>query len=150
MRKRKVQGHFHSYNVDYGMSTSWILTNLSIRPGKTHAGAVFSWRTTWCGKDPWWSTWWTPAYGKDSRWRSLWSTVSHGRDPPLAQGKRVSRKEQQEQYVMKWPQIPFPIPLCHLERGDREIGNEIEPGKKGEVGEGVLRIIFVSHHPNLI
>ena len=41
-----------------------------------HAGAVCSWRTAPCGRDPRWSSLWrTAARGKDSRWRSSWRSL---------------------------------------------------------------------------
>jgi len=43
------------------------------------------------------------------------------------------------------PHLPAPF------RGRRERnGSEAEPGKKGGVGEGVLRSGFISHYPTLI
>jgi len=43
---------------------------------------------------------------------------------------------------MNWPQVPFPLPLHCSGGGGREFKSEVEPRKKGGVGEGVLRFSF--------
>jgi len=37
---------------------------------------------------------------------------------------------------------PFPVPLCCSGGGGREIGSEVEPGKKGQVGGRCFEIWF--------
>ena len=40
---------------------------------------------------------------------------------------------------------PIPRPPVLLRGGEVEAGSEVEPGKKGGVGGGVLRFGFISH-----
>ena len=63
----------------------------------------------------------------------------------------LRRKERQRQGVRNPPQPTFPIPLRRSggEEGERT-GSGVVPGKKGGVGEGVLRFGFISHYPTLI
>jgi len=45
---------------------------------------------------------------------------------------------------------PIPRPPAPLRGRWERNGSEAEPGKKGRVGEGVLRSGFISHYPTLI
>jgi len=85
----------------------------------------------------------------------LWRTLSCEKDLGLEQGKSVRSPSPEGQgaaetmcdelIVTLIPRPPAPL------RGRRERkGSEAEPGKKGGVGEGILRSEFISHYPALI
>lgn len=62
------------------------------------------------GKGPCWSSFWrVSACGMDWQQRSSWSTVSHGSDPILDQGKSVSRKKEGKDKVL-WIDFNSPSP----------------------------------------
>ena len=44
---------------------------------------------------------------------------------------------------------PIPRPPVPLTGGEVEAGSEVEPGKMGGVGGGVLRVDFISHSSTL-
>ena len=47
------------------------------------------------------------------------------------------------------PVPPRPVPLMGGAGGKVEAGSEVEPGKMGGVGGGVLRVDFISHSSTL-
>ena len=101
--------------------------------GDPHWSSLFL-RDCTHGKDPCYSSSLkTAAHGKDPRWSSSWRTVTCGRDTRLKQGKRARRKEQQRQHVMNRPQPHFLSPCNARGEEEKEIGSEVESGKKGGV-----------------
>jgi len=66
------------------------------------------------------------------------------RSPP-PEGQGAAETTCNELTITSIPHPPVPL------RGRRERnGSEVEPGKKGGVGEGVLRSGFISYYPTLI
>lgn len=51
-------------------------------------------------------------------------------------------EERQRQCVVHRRQSPFPIPLCRVGAGGREVKSEVEPGKNGGVGKVFLDLFF--------
>jgi len=90
--------------------------------GRTHVGAVCGGLSPMGG---------TPGWSRVRVWGAL----------PLR------RKEWQTQLVTNWLHPPFSVPLCCLERGGREMGSEVEPGKKGGLGGRCFKIWFYSSLP---
>lgn len=75
-------------------------------------------------------------------WNSLWGTISPGRDLRVEQGKEQPAEQQQEQPVVNWPKLLFPISLHRW-------GEEVEM-KRRDGEKVVLRSYFPSHYPVMI
>lgn len=89
----------------------------------THAGAAWSWGTAPCGKDLCWME-------------------------KIIKGVRM--KKRQRWSHVDWPQLPFPILLCHTGGGDRRVGGKLSPRRKEEWEEGGFSFVSASYYPTLL
>jgi len=90
----------------------------------------------------------TAAHGKDSCWRSLWRTASCERTFTQEQGQGVRSPPPEGQGAAETAcdeltVTPIPCPPALLVRRRERNRSEAEPGKKGGVGQSVLRSGFI-------